>query len=49
MVYDQNILLTGGAGSIGRSLIPRVLNHNANVFRVLDNNVPVLAGLKFWR
>ncbi|WP_311172604.1 SDR family NAD(P)-dependent oxidoreductase [Halobellus ordinarius] len=46
MTSGQNVLLTGGAGSIGRSLIPRLLDHNPNVLRILDNNEPGLARLK---
>lgn len=46
MISGQNVLLTGGAGSIGRSLIPRTLNRNPNVLRILDNNEPGLARLK---
>lgn len=46
MIKEQNILLTGGTGSVGRTLIPRFLNQNPNVLRVLDNNEPGLATIK---
>ncbi|QCC46943.1 SDR family NAD(P)-dependent oxidoreductase [Halobellus limi] len=46
MISAQNVLLTGGAGSIGRSLIPRLLDRNPSVLRILDNNEPGLARLK---
>lgn len=35
---DKNILITGGAGSIGRELIVRLLKHKPRVIRILDNN-----------
>jgi FlaA1/EpsC-like NDP-sugar epimerase len=46
MIAGQNVLLTGGAGSVGRSLIPKFLNQDPNVLRILDNNEPGLAKLK---
>lgn len=46
MIAGQKVLLTGGAGSVGRSLIPKFLNQDPNVLRILDNNEPGLARLK---
>jgi FlaA1/EpsC-like NDP-sugar epimerase len=46
MIAGQNILLTGGAGSVGRCLIPKFLNQDPNVLRIFDNNEPGLAKLK---
>lgn len=46
MIENQNILLTGGAGSVGRALIPKLVNENPTVIRIFDNNEPGLASLK---
>lgn len=46
MIAGHNLLLTGGAGSVGRQLIPRFLDHDPTVIRILDNNEPGLAKLK---
>lgn len=46
MIADRNVLLTGGAGSVGRSLIPRLLDADPKSLRLLDNNEPGLARLK---
>jgi len=46
MIEDQNILITGGTGSVGRILIRRMLKASANVVRIFDNNEPGLADLK---
>lgn len=46
MIAGQNVLLTGGAGSVGQSLIPRFLDQDPNVLRIFDNNEPGLAKLK---
>lgn len=46
MIPGQNVLLTGGAGSVGQSLIPRFLDQDPNVLRILDNNEPGLARLR---
>ncbi|AEH36991.1 SDR family NAD(P)-dependent oxidoreductase [Halopiger xanaduensis] len=46
MITGQNVLLTGGAGSVGRSLIPRFLEQDPNVVRIFDNNEPALAEVK---
>ena len=46
MIADRNVLLTGGAGSVGRSLIPRLLDADPASLRLLDNNEPGLARLR---
>lgn len=46
MIEDKNILITGGAGSIGRILVRRLLNRDPNVIRILDQSEPGLAALK---
>lgn len=46
MVSDQNILVTGGAGSVGRALISRFLNEDPNVVRIFDNSEPALTELQ---
>lgn len=46
MFTDENILLTGGSGSIGRALISCFLEDDPNVIRVLDNNEPGLSRLR---
>ena len=46
MLTGQNVLLTGGAGSVGRSLITRLLRTDLNVLRILDNNESGLASLQ---
>jgi len=46
MISGQNILLTGGAGSVGRKLAPRFLEQDPNVLRILDNNEPGLADIR---
>lgn len=46
MIADQNVLLTGGGGSVGRSLIPRILDQDPAVLRIFDNNEPSLAAIK---
>ncbi|USZ71459.1 SDR family NAD(P)-dependent oxidoreductase [Natronosalvus halobius] len=46
MITGKNVLLTGGAGSVGRALIPKLLDQNPNVLRVFDNNEPGLAKIK---
>lgn len=45
-IDGRNVLLTGGAGSVGRALIPRLLDRDPNVLRIFDNNEPGLARLK---
>jgi FlaA1/EpsC-like NDP-sugar epimerase len=46
MIADKNVLVTGGAGSVGTILIRRLLNQNPNVVRILDQSEPGLAALK---
>lgn len=46
MIAGRNVLLTGGAGSVGRALIPRLLDADPNVIRIFDNNEPGLADLR---
>ena len=36
MLKDKNILITGGAGSVGRALTKSMLKHDPNTIRVLD-------------
>ncbi|WP_092934883.1 polysaccharide biosynthesis protein [Natrinema hispanicum] len=45
MITEQEILVTG-AGSIGRSLIPRLLERNPERLRILDNDESRLARLQ---
>ncbi|MDG5776181.1 SDR family NAD(P)-dependent oxidoreductase [Haloarculaceae archaeon H-GB1-1] len=46
MLNGKNVLITGGAGSVGRALVSRFLSENPNVVRILDNNEPGLTELK---
>jgi len=46
MIDGRSVLLTGGAGSVGRILIPRLLEEGPDVLRIFDNNEPGLASLK---
>lgn len=46
MINSNTVLLTGGAGSVGRSLIPRLLDHDPRTLRILDSNESGLASLK---
>jgi FlaA1/EpsC-like NDP-sugar epimerase len=46
MITGQNILLTGGAGSVARKLIPRFLDQDPNVLRIFDNSESGLATIK---
>lgn len=46
MIDGANVLLTGGAGSVGRVLVRRTLREGASVVRIFDNNEPGLAELK---
>ncbi len=45
MFTGRTVLLTGG-GSVGQSLVPRILDHDPGELRVLDNNEPGLAALQ---
>lgn len=42
----QNILVTGGCGSIGSRIVKKVLDHDPAVIRVLDNNEEELFNLQ---
>jgi len=46
MIADRNVLITGGAGSVGRILVRRLLQRDPNVVRILDQSEPGLAALK---
>ena len=46
MIEGKNVLLTGGAGSVGRILTRRLLDRNPNVLRIFDQSEPGLAALK---
>lgn len=46
MITGKNVLVTGGAGSIGRVLVRRLLDQDPNVIRIFDQSEPSLAALK---
>jgi FlaA1/EpsC-like NDP-sugar epimerase len=46
MITDKNVLVTGGCGSVGRSLVRRLLEWDPTVVRILDQSEPGLAALK---
>jgi FlaA1/EpsC-like NDP-sugar epimerase len=46
MISGSNVLVTGGAGSVGATLVERFLATDATVVRILDNNEPNLSALK---
>jgi len=46
MITDKNVLVTGGAGSVGRILVRRLLRRNPNVIRIFDQSEPGLAAFK---
>lgn len=46
MIKNKNILLTGGAGSVGGILARRLLKYDPSVIRILDQSEPGLAKLK---
>lgn len=46
MITGNTVLLTGGAGSVGRSLIPRILGQDPTTLRIMDNSEPGLASLR---
>ena len=46
MISGKNVLITGGAGSVGRILIRRLLQQDPDVVRVFDQSEPALAALK---
>lgn len=46
MIMDKNVLVTGGAGSVGQTLVRRFLELNSGIIRILDQSEPALAALK---
>lgn len=46
MIEDKSVLITGGAGSVGRILVRRLLKQDPNVVRIFDQSEPGLAALK---
>lgn len=46
MIDGKNILVTGGAGSVGTILTRRILKRDPNVVRIFDKSEPGLAALK---
>ncbi len=46
MLTGHNVLLTGGAGSVGQALLPHILEDDPAVLRILDNNESGLADLQ---
>ncbi len=46
MISGRKVLLTGGAGSVSRALLPQVLEQDPKVLRVLDNSESGLADIK---
>jgi len=46
MISGKNVLVTGGAGSVGRILIRRLLQRDPDVVRVFDQSEPALAAFK---
>jgi FlaA1/EpsC-like NDP-sugar epimerase len=46
VLQDANVLVTGGAGSVGRMLVRRLHEADVNVVRIFDNNEPSLADMK---
>jgi len=46
MIEGKNVLITGGAGSVGQYLSTRILKLDPNVLRIYDNNEANLANLK---
>ena len=45
-ISGKKFLITGGAGSVGRTLLDRLITGDADVIRILDNHEPGLARLK---
>ncbi|KTG30929.1 SDR family NAD(P)-dependent oxidoreductase [Haloferax profundi] len=45
MLDNKVVLITGGAGSVGQSLVRRFLETDLDVLRVFDNNEPSLSAL----
>ena len=46
MIANKTVLVTGGAGSVGRILVRQLLDRNPEVIRILDQSEPGLARLK---
>jgi len=46
VLQDANVLVTGGAGSVGRKLVYRLHEADVDVVRIFDNNEPRLADMK---
>jgi len=46
MLTGYNVLLTGGAGSVGKSLLPHILRDDPNILRIFDNNESGLADIQ---
>lgn len=46
MITGNTVLLTGGAGSVGRSLIPRIIDQDPATLRILDNSEPRISSLR---
>lgn len=46
MISGRNVLLTGGAGSVARKLVPRFLEQDPNVLRIFDNDESGLAEIR---
>jgi len=46
MFDGQNVLVTGGAGSVGRALVHRFLRTELDVLRIFDNSEPSLSSLR---
>jgi FlaA1/EpsC-like NDP-sugar epimerase len=46
MFEGKNVLVTGGAGSVGRVLTRHLLDEDPNVIRLFDNSEPALADLR---
>ena len=46
MLSGKTVLVAGGAGSVGRALLPRLLSRDPLVVRVLDNSEPALSGVR---
>ena len=46
MIADKKVLITGGAGSVGRALVSHLLPRDPEVIRIFDNNEPNLAEFK---
>lgn len=46
MIAGRNVLVTGGAGSVGRALVHRLLDRDPQVIRIFDNSEPGLARMR---